>query len=70
MLGVARGFFLAPRLIDFETRSRVPIEYGVYKYAKDPSTTVLCMAWKLPGRTIEVWKPGHVAPKASCRLGK
>ena len=57
------GILPRTALIDFETRSRVPIEHGVYKYAKDPSTTVLCMAWKLPGTTIEVWKPGHVAPK-------
>ena len=57
------GILPRTALIDFETRSRVPIEYGVYRYAADKSTSVLCMAWKLPGRTIEVWKPGHVSPK-------
>lgn len=31
-------------IIDFETRSRCPIEYGVDKYASDVSTDILCLA--------------------------
>lgn len=33
---------LVPLFIDFETRSRVPIKHGGWRYAEDESTEVLC----------------------------
>ena len=45
-------------VLDFETRSRVDLRTtGASVYARDPSTTVLCLAWQIRGRPTEVWTP-------------
>lgn len=42
-------------VIDFETRSRVDLrKAGPFRYAEDPSTEILCLAYKLPGQKIKV----------------
>lgn len=46
--------------IDFETRSTVDlVKCGVYVYAEDPSTDVLCMAWAFGDEEPELWLPPH-----------
>jgi len=51
--------------IDFETRSEVDLrKAGVYRYAEDPSTEVLCMAYKLNDRPTKLWKRGEDWPVA------
>lgn len=48
--------------IDFETRSRAQLAddkgVGVHKYATDPSTELLCMAYKIDDGEVRLWKPG------------
>jgi DNA polymerase len=49
--------------IDFETASECDLkERGVYNYARDPSTRVLCMAWAIDDGEVEVWTPGQPFP--------
>ncbi len=49
---------MARATIDFETRSKVNLKIaGAYRYAIDPSTLILCMAYRLPGEGIAIWKP-------------
>jgi len=51
--------------IDFESRSECDLKrHGVYNYAADPSTRVLCMAWALDDGEVEIWAPGQKFPKA------
>lgn len=43
-------------IIDFETRSRVELKTrGVYVYAEDPSTDVICMALKWNDEPTKLW---------------
>lgn len=50
-------------LLDFETRSAVNLKQcGAYRYAKDPSTSILCLAWGPAGSIPEVWLPGETIP--------
>lgn len=45
--------------LDFETRSRASLKaLGAYKYAADPSTIILCMAWTYDGENYYKWHPG------------
>ena len=49
--------------IDFETASECDLKArGVYNYARDPSTRVLCMAWAIDDGEVEVWTPGQPFP--------
>ncbi len=49
--------------IDFETRSRVDLRVsGVNRYARDPSTEVLCMAYAIEDGLVGLWKPGDMHP--------
>jgi len=49
--------------LDFETRSECYLPArGVYNYAQDPSTQVLCMAWALDDGEVSVWTPGEPFP--------
>jgi DNA polymerase bacteriophage-type len=51
--------------IDFETASTVDLRrVGVHKYAEDPSTRVLCMAYAFDNGPVEVWRPGEPFPQA------
>ena len=50
--------------VDFETRSRcdLPTE-GVYNYAMDESTEVLCMSYAFDDNEVQTWTPGQRYPK-------
>lgn len=46
--------------IDFETASTIDLRrVGVHKYAEDPSTRVLCMAYAFDNGPVEVWRPSY-----------
>ena len=52
--------------IDFETRSRADIrKTGSHRYASDPSTEVLCLAYNLTGKPgeTELWVQGEEPPE-------
>jgi len=49
--------------LDFETRSRVDIKKsGVTRYAEDPSTDVICLAWAIDDDEPSLWLPGQPMP--------
>jgi len=49
--------------IDFETRSEVDIKAGAYKYAESPTTSILSLAYRIPGDTeTQLWIPGKPDP--------
>jgi len=65
--------------IDFETRSRADLKkVGAYKYAEDPSTSVLCLAWSYSNSDDAfLWhpafpdaRPTKVSVEAIGRAGK
>jgi len=44
--------------IDFETRSKCDLKaHGVYNYAMDPSTEVLCMSYAFDDGEVRTWMP-------------
>lgn len=46
--------------IDFETRSRCDLlRWGIYNYALDESTDVICMAWKQDDQPAFIWYPPY-----------
>lgn len=46
--------------IDFETRSACDLKArGAWLYSKDPTTTVMCLAYKLPGQKTKLWHMAH-----------
>jgi DNA polymerase bacteriophage-type len=50
--------------IDFETRSRCDLpKHGVYNYAQDPSTEVLCMSYAFDDEDVQTWLPGQPFPE-------
>jgi DNA polymerase len=52
-----------PLYIDFETRSECDLPArGVYNYAQDPSTQVLCMAYAFDDEDVQVWTPDQPFP--------
>ena len=49
--------------VDFETRSRVDLgSKGVYNYAQDMSTEVLCMSYAFDDDEVVTWLPGQPFP--------
>jgi len=49
--------------IDFETRSRVDLgAKGVYNYAQDLSTEVLCMSYAFDDEDVQTWTPDQPFP--------
>jgi DNA polymerase len=49
--------------IDFETRSRCDLPArGVYNYAQDPSTEVLCMSYAFNDEDVVTWRAGEPFP--------
>jgi DNA polymerase len=49
--------------VDFETRSRVDLgSKGVYNYAQDMSTEVLCMSYAFDDGEVVTWTPGQPFP--------
>ncbi len=50
--------------LDFETRSRCDLpSRGVYNYAQDVSTEVLCMSYAFGGGEVATWLPGQPFPE-------
>ena len=50
--------------IDFETRSRCNLlTDGVYNYAQDPSTEVLCMSYAFDDEEVKTWLPHDAFPE-------
>lgn len=50
--------------IDFETRSRCDLrDAGVYNYAQDLSTDVLCMSYAFDDDDVRTWRPGQPFPQ-------
>jgi DNA polymerase len=50
--------------IDFETRSRCDLKAkGVYNYAQDASTDVLCMSYAFDDGEVQTWLPGQPFPR-------
>jgi DNA polymerase len=50
--------------IDFETRSRCDLKAkGVYNYAQDASTDVLCMSYAFDDDEVVTWLPGQPFPQ-------
>ncbi len=50
--------------LDFETRSECDlVARGVYTYAQDPSTQVLCMAWAIDDGDVRIWTPSEPFPQ-------
>ena len=51
--------------LDFETRSRCDLRSrGVYNYAQDASTDVLCMSYAFDDDEVRTWLPGQPFPQA------
>lgn len=49
--------------LDFETRSRCDLTvYGVYNYAQDASTEVLCMSYAFDDEEVRTWTPDQPFP--------
>jgi DNA polymerase bacteriophage-type len=63
---------LPPAHLDFETRSKLDVrKVGALRYAEDPSTTILCLTFKI-GNLKRLWKSGDPAPEellSHIRLG-
>lgn len=50
--------------VDFETRSAVDLtRSGVYVYAADPTTDVLCMCYAFDDGEVALWVPGDPVPR-------
>ena len=50
--------------VDFETRSRCDLPArGVYNYAQDGSTQVLCMSYAFDDDEVVTWQPGEPFPE-------
>ena len=50
--------------IDFETRSECDLrKHGVYNYAQDPTTDVLCMSYAYKDDEVQTWLPGQPFPR-------
>lgn len=47
-------------VIDFETRSDVPIEYGVHAYARGKKADILMMAYKVDDQPTKLWFPRFI----------
>ena len=51
--------------VDMETRSRCDLRSrGVYNYAQDASTDVLCMSYAFDDEDVRTWLPGEPFPQA------
>ena len=50
---------------DFETRSHCDLKTrGVYNYAQDATTEVLCLSWAFGDDEVQTWRPGEPFPEA------
>lgn len=49
---------------DFETRSRVDLKKaGAWRYSVDPSTSALCMSYRIDSGPVRLWHPGLDDPE-------
>ncbi|GAG08641.1 unnamed protein product, partial [marine sediment metagenome] len=50
--------------LDFETYSEADLrKVSSHKYARDPSTEIICMGWHVDGHhEVELWLPGEPYP--------
>jgi DNA polymerase bacteriophage-type len=49
---------------DFETRSTLNLaDVGAWRYAADPTTEVLCVAYAVEDGTVQIWVPGQPIPE-------
>ena len=49
--------------LDFETKSNCDLlKHGVYNYAQDLSTEVLCMCYAIDDGEVQTWLPGQPLP--------
>jgi DNA polymerase len=50
--------------LDFETRSRCDLKsHGVYNYARDASTLVLCLSYAFDDEDVQSWRPSQPFPQ-------
>jgi DNA polymerase bacteriophage-type len=50
--------------MDAELRSRIALDVaGVSRYARDPSTEVLCVAWAVDDGAPNIWRQGDPPPE-------
>jgi DNA polymerase len=50
--------------LDFETRSECDLrKHGVYNYAQDATTDVLCMSYAYKDEEVQTWTPGQPFPQ-------
>lgn len=55
--------------IDFETRSRAELkDVGEWRYSRDPSTSVLSLAYRIDGGPMRTWCPRYDSPAAPLEL--
>ena len=55
--------------VDFETRSRVDLgSKGVYNYAQDMSTEVLCMSYAFDDGDVQTWTSGPLPDFTGCTI--
>lgn len=51
--------------LDAETRSACDLKKsGVYRYAEDPSTQIMCICWAVDDGPVETWVEGNPLPEA------
>lgn len=50
-------------VLDFETKSKCNIKAGASRYSIDPSTDVLCLAYKIGDGEVHLWKPDEALPQ-------
>jgi DNA polymerase len=56
--------------IDFETRSECDLpKHGVYNYAQDPTTDVLCMSYAFGDDEVQTWLPDQPFPDEVAKWG-
>lgn len=49
--------------VDFESRSACDLrKAGIYRYAEDPTTEILCMAYAFGDEPVQLWLPGDPIP--------
>lgn len=50
--------------IDYETRSREPLfQGGAYRYARHPSTDIICLGWAFDDDEPQIWTPADPLPE-------
>ena len=50
--------------MDYETRSKCDLKTkGVYNYAQDPSTGIICLSWAFDDEDVQLWTPDQPFPQ-------